>query len=93
MPPWTATSRKPKPCRRPGYAEVRIVSATPDAARMVADVLRHCFAGEEQRSYPAPGGGTRLHLTVDTARTAEPARSWLATSRPPSGTGPHSQEP
>lgn len=76
----------------PGYAEVRVVAATPDAARMVADVLRHFFAGEEQRSYPAPGGGTRLHLTVDTARTAEPARSWLATSRPPSGTGPHSQE-
>ncbi|MFF9196638.1 hypothetical protein ACF09L_15655 [Streptomyces sp. NPDC014779] len=77
----------------PGYAEVRIVAATPDAARMVADVLRHCFAGDEQRSYPTPGGGTRLHLTVDTARTAEPARSWLATSRPPSGTGSHSEEP
>ncbi|MER6677317.1 hypothetical protein [Streptomyces sp. NPDC000983] len=75
-----------------GYAEVRIVAATPDAARMVADVLRRCFAGGEQRSYPAPGGGTRLHLTVDTARTAEPARSWLAASRPPSGTGPHTEE-
>ncbi|MFE0646634.1 hypothetical protein ACFW2Y_34295 [Streptomyces sp. NPDC058877] len=77
----------------PGHAEVRIVSATPDAARRVADVLRHCFAGGEQRSYPAPGGGTRLHLTVDTDRAAEAARSWLATSRPASGTGPHSEEP
>ncbi len=77
----------------PGHAEVRIVSATPEAARRVADVLRRCFGGDEQRSYPAPGGGTRLHLTVDTDHAAEPARSWLATSRPPSGTGPHSEEP
>ncbi|MGW3390872.1 hypothetical protein [Streptomyces cinereoruber] len=76
-----------------GYAEVRVVAATPDAARMVADVLRRCFAGGEQRSYPAPGGGTRLHLTVDTARPAEPARSWLAASRPPGGAGSHPEEP
>ncbi|MHC6627158.1 hypothetical protein ACYTFC_13795 [Streptomyces globosus] len=77
----------------PEYAEVRIVSATPEAARRVADVLRRCFVGDEQRSYPAPGGGTRLHLTVDTAHAAEPARSWLAASRPPSGTGHHPGEP
>ncbi|MBB4980427.1 MULTISPECIES: hypothetical protein [Streptomyces] len=69
------------------------MAATPDTARRVAEVLRRCFAGGEQRSYPAPGGGTRLHLTVDTAHPAEPARSWLTTSRPPSGTGPHAEEP
>ncbi|MFD5712673.1 hypothetical protein ACFWHW_20215 [Streptomyces pharetrae] len=61
------------------HAEVRIVAATPEAARRVAEVLRRCFASTEQRSYPAGGeGGTRLHLTLDTARTAEPAQSWLA---------------
>ncbi|MGI5427289.1 hypothetical protein [Streptomyces sp. CA-179760] len=65
-----------------GHAEVRIVAASPDAARQVAEVLRHCFAASEQRSYPAGAdGGTRLDLTVDTSRTAEPARSWLETSR------------
>ncbi|MEU3601595.1 hypothetical protein ABZ714_23175 [Streptomyces sp. NPDC006798] len=77
----------------PGHAEVRIVAASPDTARLVADVLRRCFAGGEQRSYPAPEGGTRLHLTVDTAHPSEPARSWLTTSRPTSGTGPHAEEP
>ncbi|MGW2088079.1 hypothetical protein [Streptomyces sp. NPDC001880] len=77
----------------PGHAEVRIVAVTPDAARAVAEVLRRCFAGDEQRSYPAPGGGTRLHLTVDTAHVAEPARSWPATSSPPSGADPHSEKP
>ncbi|MFI8370686.1 hypothetical protein [Streptomyces sp. NPDC085466] len=84
---------EPEALPPPGRAEIRIVAATPDTARKVADVLRRCFAGGEQRSYPAPGGGTRLHLTVDTAHPAEPARSWLATSRPPSGTGPHAEEP
>ncbi|MFI1864390.1 hypothetical protein [Streptomyces jumonjinensis] len=77
-----------------GHAEVRIVAASPETARAVAEVLRHCFAGTEQRSYPAPGGGTRLHLTVDTGtRTAAgPARTWLATSRPPTGVGAHAEE-
>ncbi|MEV7529509.1 hypothetical protein ACIQNV_16500 [Streptomyces hydrogenans] len=84
---------EPEALPPPGRAEIRIVAATPDTARKVADVLRRCFAGGEQRSYPAPGGGTRLHLTVDTTHPAEPARSWLATSRPPSGTGPHAEEP
>ncbi|MFF5925414.1 hypothetical protein [Streptomyces hydrogenans] len=84
---------EPEALPPPGRAEIRIVAATPDTARRVADVLRRCFAGGEQRSYPAPGGGTRLHLTVDTTHPAEPARSWLATSRPPSGTGPHAEEP
>ncbi|MGW7426651.1 hypothetical protein ACWGJB_42845 [Streptomyces sp. NPDC054813] len=65
-----------------GYAAVRIVAASPEVARRVAEVLRHCFAATEQRSYPAgPDGGTRLDLTVDTTRTAEPARSWLETSQ------------
>jgi hypothetical protein len=65
-----------------GHAEVRIVAASPEVARRVAEVLRRCFAATEQRSYPAgPDGGTRLDLTVDTSRTAEPARSWLETSR------------
>ncbi|MBX7552918.1 hypothetical protein ACFC8N_11670 [Streptomyces sp. NPDC055966] len=63
------------------HAEVRIVAATPEVARRVADVLRRCFASTEQRSYPAGReGGTRLHLTLDTANAAEPARSWLSTS-------------
>ncbi|MFE0326523.1 hypothetical protein ACWEWI_32740 [Streptomyces sp. NPDC003753] len=68
-----------------GRAEVRIVAASPETARAVAEVLRHCFASTEQRSYPAPGGGTRLHLTVDTETAAGPARSWLTSSRPPVG--------
>ncbi|MGW1802156.1 hypothetical protein ACWCQN_41230 [Streptomyces sp. NPDC001984] len=64
-----------------GHAEVRVVAATPEVARRVTEVLRRCFASTEQRSYPAGReGGTRLHLTLDTARAAEPARSWLATS-------------
>ncbi|WP_319053389.1 hypothetical protein [Streptomyces europaeiscabiei] len=51
-------------------------------ARRVAEVLRRCFDATEQRSYPAgPDGGTRLDLTVDTTRPAEPARSWLEASR------------
>ncbi|MGW3668268.1 hypothetical protein [Streptomyces sp. NPDC005141] len=65
-----------------GHAEVGIVAASPDVARRVAEVLRRCFAATEQRSYPATAdGGTRLQLTVDTDHPAEPARSWLETSR------------
>ncbi|MCL7425325.1 hypothetical protein ACFVP3_13595 [Streptomyces sp. NPDC057806] len=65
-----------------GYAEVGIVAASPEVARRVAEVLRQCFAATEQRSYPADSkGGTRLQLTVDTTRPAEPARSWLESSR------------
>ncbi|MFI0825864.1 hypothetical protein ACH4Q7_15565 [Streptomyces roseolus] len=82
-----------EPLPRGGHAEIRIVSAAPEAARAVAEVIRRCFAGTEQRSYPAPGGGTRLHLTVDTETAAGPARTWLATSRPPTDTGPHTEEP
>ncbi|MCX5281185.1 hypothetical protein ACFWA4_17975 [Streptomyces sp. NPDC060011] len=69
-----------------GHAEVRITAASPEVARRVAEVLRHCFAATEQRSYPASAeGGTRLLLTVDTDRAAEPARSWLESSRSPAG--------
>lgn len=55
----------------PGLAEVRVIAASPDAARQVAQVLRASFASTEQRSYPAgtTGTGTRLHLTVDTTHT------------------------
>ncbi|MFE7231176.1 hypothetical protein ACWCRF_37675 [Streptomyces sp. NPDC002405] len=63
------------------HAEVRIIAATPEVARRVAQVLRCCFASTEQRSYPAGrGGATRLHLTIDTSRAAHPAASWLASS-------------
>ncbi|MFJ9945330.1 hypothetical protein [Streptomyces erythrochromogenes] len=75
-----------------GHAEVRIIAHDPEAARAVAEVLRRAFAGAEQRSYPALGGNTRLHLTVDTATPPGPARSWLAASRTPAGTGSHSDE-
>ncbi|WP_327676798.1 hypothetical protein [Streptomyces sp. NBC_00467] len=71
-----------------GQAEVRIIGHTPEAARAVADALRGCFAGTEQRSYPALDGDTRLHLTVD---TAIPARSWLVAGRT-SVRVPHSDE-
>lgn len=65
-----------------GYAEVRVVAASPEVARRVAEILRRCFDTTEQRSYPAgPDGGTLLDLTVDTTHAAEPARSWLETSR------------
>lgn len=68
-----------------GTVEVRIVSMDAEAARHVADALRLLFAGDEQRSYPAltSGRGTRLHLTLDSARGAGPLRSWLDASRPP----------
>ncbi|MHA5050727.1 hypothetical protein [Streptomyces sp. SD15] len=73
---------KPVGTSSDGQAEVRIVAASPESARRIAEVLRRCFASTEQRSYPAGrDGGTRLHLTVDTTRTAEPARSWLETSQ------------
>ncbi|AVH57520.1 MULTISPECIES: hypothetical protein [Streptomyces] len=76
-----------------GHAEVRIVAASPESARRVAEALRRCFAATEQRSYPAGrGGGTRLHLTVDTTRTAEPARSWLETSQSSQNDGRQTDE-
>ncbi|WTB19340.1 hypothetical protein OG293_19505 [Streptomyces sp. NBC_00829] len=58
----------------PGLAEVRIVAASPDVARKVAQALRAVFASTEQRSYPAgdTSTGTRLHLTVDTTHTPRP---------------------
>lgn len=64
------------------HAQVRIVAADPETARHVAEIIRRCFAATEARSYPAgPDGGTRLHLTVDTTRMADPVRSWLSTSQ------------
>ncbi|MFH8773996.1 MULTISPECIES: hypothetical protein [unclassified Streptomyces] len=82
-----------KPLPSESHAEVRIVAATPEVARRVAEVLRRCFASTEQRSYPAGReGGTRLHLTLDTAHTAEPARSWLATSKPTDQAHAHADE-
>ncbi|MEV8524804.1 hypothetical protein AB0451_11750 [Streptomyces sp. NPDC052000] len=75
-----------------GQAEVRIIAHTPEAARAVAEALRGRFAGAEQRSYPGLDGDTRLHLTVDTATPAGPARSWLDASRPPVGIGAHPDE-
>ncbi|GGV27508.1 hypothetical protein GCM10010260_79950 [Streptomyces filipinensis] len=75
------------------HAEVRIVAATPEVARRVAEVLRRCFDSTEQRSYPAGReGGTRLHLTLDTAHAAEPARSWLATSESTAQAHAHADE-
>ncbi|MEO3754979.1 hypothetical protein [Streptomyces sp. B6B3] len=58
-----------------GLAEVRITAASPEVARQVAQLLRAWFASTEQRSFPAgeTGTGTRLHLTVDTTRTPQPA--------------------
>ncbi|WP_046777762.1 hypothetical protein [Streptomyces yangpuensis] len=82
-----------EPLPQGGHAEIRIIAAAPEAARAVAEVIRRCFGGAEQRSYPGPGGGTRLHLTVDTETAAGPARTWLATSRQPTGTGTHTEEP
>ncbi|MFF4350188.1 hypothetical protein [Streptomyces sp. NPDC001530] len=73
--------KQPEPLTA-GRAEVRSVAASPCVASRVAQILRHCFAATEQRSYPAGSdGGTRLHLTVDTTHMAERARSWLAASR------------
>ncbi|MEU7639283.1 MULTISPECIES: hypothetical protein [unclassified Streptomyces] len=76
-----------------GRAEVRIVAATPEAARRVAEKLRRSYATTEQRSYPAGSdGGTRLHLTVDTTRAAQPARSWLVSGRSAGKDRPHTDE-
>ncbi|MFJ9352571.1 hypothetical protein [Streptomyces sp. NPDC101237] len=84
---------KHEPVPTEGHAEVRIVAATPEVARRVAEVLRRCFASTEQRSYPADhAGGTRLHITLDTAQAAEPAQSWLATSTSTEQTQAHSDE-
>ncbi|QEV64853.1 hypothetical protein CP982_23140 [Streptomyces spectabilis] len=68
-----------------GHVEVRIVATDPDAARQVALLLSRYFVCDEPRSYPtgSAGGGTRLHLTVDTLPTHVPdpaAKSWLAES-------------
>jgi hypothetical protein len=69
-----------------GLAEVRVIAAHPDTARLVAQVLRRYFSSDEPRSYPAgdDGSGTLLHFTVDTGRDdASPPLPgpWLASSR------------
>ncbi|PNG23431.1 hypothetical protein C1J00_04290 [Streptomyces cahuitamycinicus] len=66
-----------------GNVDVRLAASSPEAARQVAEVLRRSFASTEQRSYPVGtvADGTRLHLTVDTARAAEPGRTWPVTSQ------------
>lgn len=78
-----------EPTPSAGHADIRIIATSPDTARRVAEVLRRCFDSTEQHSYPAGReGGTRLHLTVDTTHPAEPARSWLTTSRTSPGDRP-----
>ncbi|MET7764362.1 hypothetical protein [Streptomyces sp. NPDC005336] len=81
----------------PGLADVRIVAASPEAARQIAEALRRCFAATEQRAYPAghDGSGTRLHLTVDTVRTpeiSESFRPWLVSSQSAGGDRAHAEE-
>ncbi|MFH8344016.1 hypothetical protein [Streptomyces sp. NPDC018045] len=84
--PAETTEAPQGPLVAPGYADVRIEAASPEAARLVAQTLRDRYAGAEQRSYPdAPDGGTRLHLTVDTTRApdaAEAPRPWPVAGRP-----------
>lgn len=81
---------------RTALAEVRIIAASPEAARRVAETLRRHFAGTEQRSYPAtPEGGTRLHLTVDTTQgpgTVESFQSGAGTGHPAPTGRPHEGE-
>jgi hypothetical protein len=66
----------------PGFADVRIVAASPEAARTIARVLRLRFAATEPRSADADAaaddddaadGGTRLDLTVDTVHFPDPS--------------------
>nr|WP_055471215.1 hypothetical protein [Streptomyces pathocidini] len=80
----------------PGLAEVRIVAASPEAARTVAEALRHQFAATEQRSYPTGhDGGTRLHITVDTTHAPEPQLSFQSDVLTHHSTGtdrPHADE-
>lgn len=64
-------------------AEIRIIAAHPDIAQQVVRLLRQAFRSDEPRSYPAEGGGTLVHLTVDTAHGAAPVSPeplWLLTS-------------
>ncbi|KUL34662.1 hypothetical protein ADL22_29995 [Streptomyces sp. NRRL F-4489] len=76
-----------------GRADVRVIAASPETARQVADVLRRHFAATEQRSYPVGGdGGTRLHLTIDTTHQPEPERPWLVSSRSSGDARPQTDE-
>lgn len=81
---------------RTALAEVRVIAASPEAARRVAETLRQTFAGTEQRSYPAtPEGGTRLHLTVDTTQAPQAVESFQSgagTGYAPPTSQPHAGE-
>ncbi|UNO41108.1 hypothetical protein [Streptomyces sp. MST-110588] len=59
-----------RPLPSSGLAEIRIVAATSEVARQVAEALRRRFAGEDALGCPAhsDGSGTVLYLTVDTMR-------------------------
>jgi hypothetical protein len=83
----TPPSSSEDPLPAPGFAEVGIVAASPEAARQVAETLRRLFPVSEQRSHPSghQDGGTSLHLTVDTLHTpdvSESFRPWLVTDHP-----------
>jgi hypothetical protein len=61
-----------EPLPPPGFADVRITAASPETARMIAQVLRVRFAATEQGgSSPAVDDGTRLRLRVDTVHVPE----------------------
>jgi hypothetical protein len=82
-----------EPLPSAGHAEVRIIAASPETARQVAELLRRSFATTEQRSYPVGSdGGTRLHLTVDTTHPAHRVRSWLASGRASGDNRPQADE-
>lgn len=86
-----------QPLPDPGFADVCVIAASPETARQIATVLRRSFASTEQRSYPAGtgGDGTRLQLTVDTARTPDPGercRPWLVTEIPRAADRSHADE-
>ncbi|WP_326599197.1 hypothetical protein [Streptomyces sp. NBC_01803] len=76
-----------EPHSAPGLAEVRIIAASPEAARQIAETLRLRFATTVRRGHPVDDrlGETTLHLTVDTARPPEdsgPFRPRLVTGPP-----------
>lgn len=61
-----------------GHAEVRIVAASPEVSRTVAEVLRRCFASVEQRSYPegSEGGTVSTSPWTPPARRSRPGPGW-----------------
>ena len=73
----------------PGLAEVRVTTASPDVAQLIAQALRSWFQSTEQRSYPAgeSGSGTRLVLTVDTTAVPEAPTAFQPWLVPVGGSG------